>query len=93
MISLNSLYESIKETYKIKLISGEKGISNAVSWTYFTEDFSSIDFIRGGELTITTGMYFANFEETDDKSNSKYIEENLIDFISRLKNLMPQVLS
>lgn len=87
MISLNSLYESIKETYKIKLISGEKGISNAVSWTYFTEDFSSIDFIRGGELTITTGMYFANFEETDDKSNFKYIEENLIDFISRLKKL------
>lgn len=50
------MYYDTKDKYKIKLIAGEKGIDNVVNWVHFMEDITTMDFIKGSELIITTGM-------------------------------------
>lgn len=55
-ITLYQICEKIKEKYELECISGEKGIFSKVSWIYYMEDISTLDFIRGGEIVITTGM-------------------------------------
>jgi PucR family transcriptional regulator, proline-responsive transcriptional activator len=60
-ITLQSLFSSTADLYRLKLLAGRKGMQHPVSWMYYTEDTSTIDFIRGGELALTTGM---NIERT-----------------------------
>lgn len=55
-LTVQSLFNSTLETYRLKLLAGKNGMNRTVSWMYYTEDASTIDFIRGGELAITTGM-------------------------------------
>lgn len=55
-VSLRSMYYDTKDKYKIKLIAGEKGLDNVVNWVHFMEDITTMDFIKGSELIITTGM-------------------------------------
>jgi len=61
-LTLQSLFTATADQYRLKLIAGKKGMHHPVSWMYYTEDTSTIDFIRGGELALTTGM---NLERTD----------------------------
>jgi hypothetical protein len=51
------LYHTTKETYHLKLLSGEAGLTNSISWVYLAEDFQNMPFLKGGELVITTGLF------------------------------------
>ena len=55
-ISLKNIYEDTKNKYKLKLLAGKDGIDNVVNWVHFMEDSNTVDFIRGSELIITTGL-------------------------------------
>lgn len=55
-ISLKNIYEDTKEKYKLQLLAGKEGVDNVVNWVHFMEDSKTIDFIRGSELIITTGL-------------------------------------
>ena len=55
-LMLKELYVKTKNTYRLSLRAGKNGMYHPVSWVYYTEDASTIDFIRGGELAMTTGM-------------------------------------
>ncbi|PXV96164.1 DNA-binding PucR family transcriptional regulator [Lachnotalea glycerini] len=55
-VSVENIYEKTKEKYKLKLLAGNAGISNVISWIYIMEDITTADFIRGSELIITTGL-------------------------------------
>ncbi len=55
-VNLNTIFNNLSKVYNIKLLAGEKGLCNELSWIYFTEDHRTVEFIRGGELIITTGM-------------------------------------
>lgn len=55
-ISLKNIYEDTKNKYQLKLLAGKEGIDNVVNWVHFMEDSNTIDFIRGSELIITTGL-------------------------------------
>ncbi len=55
-VRIEAIYSKTKEKYKLKLIAGEAGISNIISWIYIMEDLTTADFIRGSELIITTGL-------------------------------------
>ena len=55
-IILQSLFNATSDLYRLRLLAGRKGMMHPVSWMYYTEDTSTIDFIRGGELALTTGM-------------------------------------
>ncbi len=68
-ITVQSLYNSLN-VYRLKLIAGANGLQKHVSWVYYTEDPESIEFIRGGEIEITTGLNVERHKHnTDDKSD------------------------
>jgi hypothetical protein len=68
-LSVQSLFNSTADLYRLKLLAGKKGLHHPVSWMYYSEDTSTIDFIRGGELVLTTGM---NMERTRPSSGGDY---------------------
>lgn len=55
-IMLSDLFEESKNKFKLELLAGVDGIQNPVHWVQFTEDLDTINFFKGGELIITTGM-------------------------------------
>jgi len=55
-IMLADLFHSTQNTYQLQLIAGEAGLNRPIHWVQFTEDIATTDFLRGGELIITTGM-------------------------------------
>ena len=59
MVNLNMIYCNLRQVYGLKLLAGECGLNNEVSWIYYTEDCQTVEFIRGNELIITTGMVTA----------------------------------
>ena len=75
-LSVESVYNIIKNKYKLTLIAGKKGLNRAISWIYYTEDPSTIEYIRGGELAITLGV---NFERQQDNKGDE--SENLTQFL------------
>ena len=54
---VKALYELAKSKYSLSFHSGENGMMNSVSWIYLAEDIHNIDFLKGGELAITTGLF------------------------------------
>ena len=55
-ILLSDLFHTSKDIYKLQLIAGKEGLSQSVLWVYLAEDMNE-DFLRGGELVITTGIF------------------------------------
>lgn len=55
-IILNTLYQTTKDKYKLRLLCGQNGLLKELTWIYYTEDINTMDFIRKGNLIITTGL-------------------------------------
>ena len=55
-LTLNELYTQTKHQYHLSMIAGETGIDHIMNWVYVSEDSSTHDFLKGGELIITTGI-------------------------------------
>ncbi len=55
-ITIQTLCNATADIYRLKMIAGKEGAGRLVSWMYYTEDVSTLDFLRGGELVITTGL-------------------------------------
>ncbi len=55
-ILLNKLYKSVISQYPIKLVAGEKGLSNEVNWIHMVENKEISTFLDGKELVFTTGI-------------------------------------
>lgn len=86
-LSVQYIYNYTVNMFRLKLVAGKEGLNKYVSWMYYTEDPETVEFIRGGELAITTGLnVFRHAQNTGDKSDD-YITEflsNLInEFVSR----------
>ena len=56
-VMLNQLLLRIQSKYELTCITGTTGMTLNVNWVYYMEDVSTLDFIRGGEIVITTGMH------------------------------------
>ena len=65
-----------KEQYKLKLLAGENGCGNAISWVHMIEDTTIIRQLWGKELAVTTGLGF----QTHDAL--KNFVENLVKYHS-----------
>ena len=50
------------DRYKMKLIAGEGGWSNSISWLLMLEDMTIIQNFHGKELAVTTGLGFPTEE-------------------------------
>ncbi|WP_373484569.1 PucR family transcriptional regulator [Acetobacterium sp.] len=55
-IILADLYQATQNTYQLQLLAGAAGLQRPIDWVQFTEDIATIDFLKGRELIITTGM-------------------------------------
>lgn len=85
-ISVQSLFNSTADIYRLKMISGKEGALRPVSWMYYTEDVSTLNFLRGGELVITTGMEIGRLAE----NNGKNLEEYTLAYLERLINAVTE---
>ncbi len=52
-----------QEQYHLKLLAGQEGCSNAISWVHMIEDTTIIQQLWGKELVVTTGRGFQSEEE------------------------------
>lgn len=55
-IILADLFHATQTTYQLQLLAGATGLNTPIDWVQFTEDSATTDFLKGGELIITTGM-------------------------------------
>jgi hypothetical protein len=55
-IILADLFHATQKTYHLQLLAGATGLNTPIDWVQFTEDSATTDFLKGGELIITTGM-------------------------------------
>jgi hypothetical protein len=62
-VNIDMIYSKTKEKYKLNLIAGAAGVNSVINWTYIMEDVTTADFIRGGELIITTGLGIKSEED------------------------------
>lgn len=54
-IILRDVLEKMKEV-DMTLIGGEEGLDNVVTWVHMVENVEISDFLKGGEITFTTGI-------------------------------------
>ena len=87
--TLKELYEN-NNIFKLNLCAGHKGISNTVTWVYYSEDTTTTNFIKGNELVLTTCLANSNSSDLLNYINNliknnasgliintgKYIKEN-----------------
>ena len=52
-----------QEQFHLKLLAGQEGCSNAISWVHMIEDTTIIQQLWGKELVVTTGHGFQSDEE------------------------------
>ena len=55
-LTVNEAYENYAERFGLRLLAGQSGLNRALKWVYVAEDYTTSDFLRGGELIITTGV-------------------------------------
>ena len=53
---LREVYRETQRQFQLKLLAGEAGLDHILKWVYVAEDHTTTDFLRGGELIITTGV-------------------------------------
>ena len=62
-ICLADLYEKTRNKYQLQLLAGESGLNRTMNWVYVTEDQSNENFLRTGELIISTGALYDHTEK------------------------------
>ncbi len=61
--TLDQLYLSFKEKYKMELLAGASGIKVRVSWVHMVETAELIPFLKKRELVVTTGIRNHSMED------------------------------
>ena len=67
----DALRES-KKRYKMTLLAGEEGCSNAMSWIQMVEDKTILQQLWGKELVVTTGLGFQSQEKGNQHLYFRY---------------------
>lgn len=86
-VTVQNLYNNTLNYYRIKLVAGREGLNRVVSWVYYTEDPETVEFIRGGEFAITTGLNVerhkinTGIEEKDYLAD--FLEKLITEFVNR----------
>ncbi len=62
-LTLDEIYTATKNQYHLSLIAGIDGLHHIMNWVYISEDSSTHDFLKGGELIITTGIKCQNEQD------------------------------
>lgn len=85
--SVQNLFCATSDLFRLKIIAGREGMQNQVSWVYYTEDISTVDFIRGGELIITTGLEIERLRKNTGNENGNEMENYLVSLVKKLSSV------
>ena len=55
--SVRTIYARARSAYRMDLRGGGTGLDRSPSWVYLAEDLQNVDFLKGGEFVITTGLF------------------------------------
>ena len=69
--TIEDMMVASRDKYRMKLVAGENGWSNSISWIIMIEDLTIISNFSGKELAVTTGLGFQT-------------EERLLELVSSL---------
>ena len=81
---LRDCYHDYRGRFALELAAGEAGLSRIVKWVYVTEDESASDFLRGGELIVTTGLLSGGSPQWLLRFLSRMLEQNTCGLILNL---------
>ncbi len=62
-VTLQQLYDGVKDKEEIKLVAGEKGLYREVQWVHMVEGTIISDFLQGNEISFTTGVALNSQED------------------------------
>ena len=82
-LTVNTLLNFSETPFKLKLVAGRTGLQQTVSWIYYTEDPYSAEFIRGGELAITTGLLLKRRSENEGIDETENLCAFLKEFVDQ----------
>lgn len=85
-LTVSTLFNFTETPFRLKLLAGKQGLSKTVSWIYYTEDPSTIEFIRGGELAVTTCLNIERRKQNEGLSPEQSSAAFLKEFIDCLIN-------
>lgn len=71
-LTLEKVYYTAMRKYGIKLLAGRSGIWNTISWIHTVEDIRVVDFLKGQELVIITGVKNPSVQELDEFTKSVF---------------------
>ena len=55
-MELRKLWKEVEKRYQMHLAAWERGLSGEIDWVHIIESLQVAEFLRGGELVLTTGM-------------------------------------
>ncbi|SER60084.1 PucR C-terminal helix-turn-helix domain-containing protein [Propionibacterium cyclohexanicum] len=64
--SVEMLHRLTAGRFSLELCAGASGLANSVSWVYLGEDLRNVEFLRGGEFVITTGLFTKDGTTVDE---------------------------
>lgn len=82
-LTLQTIFHFTETPFKLKLLAGKNGMTKVVSWVFYTEDSSTIEYIRGGELAVTLGVSYERSRDNLGIKSDDYIYDFLKDFIDK----------
>lgn len=53
---MEKIYETAMQSYHMALLAGERGLYRLVDWVHVVEEIDYIEFLKGRELVVTTGI-------------------------------------
>ena len=78
--TIDDALREFKKNYKMTLLAGEDGCSNAMTWVQMVEDKTILQQLWGKELVVTTGLGFQR------QKKLKELRENI--FLISIKKLL-----
>ena len=80
-LSVSTIFKFSETPFKLKILAGKEGLFRSVSWVYYTEDPTTISFIRGGELAVTTCLNLERKKINEGLSLEEITTSYLMEFI------------
>ncbi len=71
-LTLEKIYYTAMRKYGIKLLAGRSGIWNTISWIHTVEDIRVVNFLKGQELVVMTGVKNPTVQELIDFTKSVF---------------------
>lgn len=71
-VTLRTLYDTVKNQEKIRLVAGEKGLERVVRWIHMVEGTDISSFLEGDEVAFTTGIALGSMEQLYELAELNY---------------------